>query len=67
MSAGIRPSSDAPVDNYYYQPWWVREAIRTTEILRKVDLTFLSAKDVDSLHDLRAALEENLPTNNKSN
>ena len=61
MSAGIRPSSDAPVDNYYYQPWWVREAIRTTEILQKLDLTFLSKRDVESLNELRKALEENLP------
>ena len=57
---GIRPSADKPVDNYYYQPWWVAEAIRTTYILRKVDLTVLSKKDIDSLHELRKALEETL-------
>ena len=58
--SGIRPSSDKPVDNYYYQPWWVAEAIRTTQILRKVDLTALNAKDVNSLHELKRALEETL-------
>ena len=61
MSAGIRPSSDKPVDNYYYQPWWVAEAARTTQVLRKIDLAFLSEKDKKTLHELRKALEETIP------
>lgn len=58
MSAGIRPSSDKPAEEYYFQPWWVKEAIRVADVVSKADLTLLSEKDVVSLKKVAETLKD---------
>lgn len=58
MSTGIRPSSDKPVEEYYFQPWWVREFGAISEIATHADLSKLSDKDMGILRKTRDTLIE---------
>jgi hypothetical protein len=61
MSSGIRPSSDKPAVDYYFQPWWVREVFRFAEIIQTTDLTVLNERDVKSLAKAAKVFVEKFP------
>jgi len=61
MSSGVRPSSDKPAEDYYFQPWWAKEFIRIVEIMEKADLARLSEKDTKAMTKAAASLAKMFP------